>query len=105
MPEILGKGPLPRRGALYWEFHNFNLKTMKMQSGWQQAARMGKWKAIRLKPGAAIELYDLSADISESRDVAAQNPKVVQQMEKILRSYHTPPRPHDKGRAQPVTDL
>jgi arylsulfatase A-like enzyme len=102
IPEILGKGPLPKREALYWEFHNFNLKTMKMQLGWQQAARMGNWKAVRLKPGGPIELYDLSADVSESRNVAAENPKVVGQMEGILRTYHTPPRPHDKGRAEPV---
>jgi arylsulfatase A-like enzyme len=105
MPEILGKGLLAKREALYWEFHNFNLKTMQMQPGWQQAARMGQWKAIRLKPGAPVELYDLSADPSESRDVAASNREVVERMERILREYHTPPRPHNKGRATPVTDL
>ncbi len=101
-PEILGKGPLQKREALYWEFHNFNLKTMKWQGEMRQAARAGNWKAVKQKPSAAMELYDLSADVSESRDAAAENPAVVARMERILRACHTPPRPHDKGRAQPA---
>ena len=50
---------------LYWEFH---------ERGFQQAVRMGKWKALRLKVGAPLELYDLDADRGEARDVAALHP-------------------------------
>ena len=39
-----------RTTFFYWEFH---------ERGFQQAVRMGRWKAVRLKPGTALELYDL----------------------------------------------
>lgn len=105
LPEILRRGPLPKREALYWEFHNFNLKTMKFQGEMRQAARMGNWKAVRQRPSGPLELYDLSTDIGESRDVSSSHPQVVGQIEQILRQYHTVPRPHDKGRAEPVINL
>lgn len=105
LPEILGKGPLPKREALYWEFSNFNLKTMKWQGEMRQAARLGKWKGIRHKPDGPMELYDLSADLAETKDLAASNPEVVKRIEGVMRESHTSPRPHDKGRATPVRDL
>ena len=50
--------------VLYWEFH---------ERGFQQAVRMGRWKAVRLKNGAPLELYDLQTDRNEEREVAAAN--------------------------------
>ena len=50
---------------------------------------MGKWKAVRLKKGAALELYDLDADAGETRDVAAQNPGVVARVEEYLKGART----------------
>jgi len=105
MPEMLGKGKLDAGRALYWEFHNFNLKTMKWQGEMRQAARLGRWKGIRHKPDGPMELYDLSADRGETKDVAASNAEVVKRMEAAMRESHKPPRPHDKGRAVPVRDL
>lgn len=68
--------------ALYWEFHEGKTSS--------QAIRKGKWKAVRQDPDGLIELYDLSQDISESRNVAAQNPDVIQTMESILSGARTP---------------
>jgi arylsulfatase A len=65
---------------LYWEFH---------ESGFQQAARIGRWKAIRLKPESPLELYDLDADAHEAHDVAAAHPDVVARMERYLKSART----------------
>jgi arylsulfatase A-like enzyme len=65
---------------LYWEFH---------ERGFQQAVRMGKWKAVRLKPEAALELYDLEADGAETRDVAAANPDVIAKIEHYLKGART----------------
>ena len=56
---------------LYWEFYSPEFR---------QAARWGKWKAVRLKRGGPLELYDLSVDPKESRDVAAEHPDVVARM-------------------------
>ncbi len=67
---------------LYWEFYEGEGK---------QAVRFGNWKAIR-EPmfTGAITLYDLSRDIGETKNVAAENPKIVAQAEQYLRAAHTP---------------
>jgi arylsulfatase A-like enzyme len=65
----------PQRAAgerfLYWEFYDPEFR---------QVARWGKWKALRLKRGGPLELYDLSRDPKESRNLAAQHPDIVKHM-------------------------
>jgi arylsulfatase A-like enzyme len=70
----------PQHEFLYWEFH---------ERGFQQAVRMGVWKAVRLKKDAALELYNLDSDPREEHDVAAANPDVVQKIEAYLRTART----------------
>jgi arylsulfatase len=36
-----------------------------------------------------VELYNLKKDISESNDLAAKNPEVLAQIQKIMKSQHT----------------
>ena len=50
---------------------------------------MGKWKAVRLKPGEPLELYDLETDGHETRNVAASNPDVVAKIETYLKTART----------------
>jgi arylsulfatase A len=76
---LLGKAGV-EHAPLYWEFH---------ESGFQQAARIGRWKAVRLKPGAALELYDLESDVHETTDVAASHADIVARMERYLSSART----------------
>ena len=64
----------------YWEFH---------ERGFQQAVRMERWKAVRLKPGSPLELYDLDGDSHEEHDVAAANPDVVARIESYLKTART----------------
>ena len=72
-PTLLGQETKQRRHEfLYWEFH---------ERGFQQAVRMGNWKAVRLKPGAPLELFDLANDPAEAKDVAASNPAVIAAIE------------------------
>ena len=68
---------------LYFEFH---------ERGFDQAARIGDWKAVRHGVKQPIELYDLKADLAESRDVAAEHPEVVQQFVDFLKTARTESR-------------
>ena len=65
---------------LYWEFH---------ERGFDQAARHGKWKAIRQGINGPIELYDLDADIGETNNVADQQPEIVADFQKYFKSART----------------
>jgi arylsulfatase A-like enzyme len=79
-PAVRGE-TAPMHEYLYWEFH---------ERGFQQAVRTGKWKAVRLKPRAPLELYDLDADRKEERDVAASHADVVARIETYLKTARTP---------------
>jgi arylsulfatase A len=65
---------------MYWEFH---------ERGFQQAVRMGEWKAVRLKKDAPLELYDLPDDPTEQRNIAERHPDVVAKIEKYLATART----------------
>ena len=72
------------RAFLYREFAGY---------GGQQSIRVGDWKAIRqkLRKGPIVtELYQLSEDPSESQNVAAEHPDIVQDLEKRMAEQHTP---------------
>lgn len=67
-----------RRGgerAFYWEFH---------EGGFQQAVRVGRWKAVRTAADRPTELYDLSRDPGEGLDLAAREPRRVRRLEEAL---------------------
>jgi len=70
----------PTHPGFYWEFH---------ERGFQQAARMGDWKAVRLRKDAPIELYNLRTDPAERHDVAAANLAVVKKLDAYLASART----------------
>ena len=80
LPALLGRPQTNRHDFLYWEFH---------ERGFQQAVRMGDWKAVRLAPGEPLELYNLSTDLGEKQNVAAQNPEVVAKIEAYLKTART----------------
>ncbi len=77
LPTLLGRDRQRKHKYLYWEFFN------------RQAIRMGKWKAVRLKPDADLELYDLSEDIGETNNVAAEHPRVVKRIEEHFADART----------------
>jgi len=82
---------------LYWEFYGFDAQESELRANTlAQAARWGEWKAVR-RPGAAMELYNLKTDVSESTDVASTNPELAAKMQAYLDSAHVEPRPHNTG--------
>ena len=97
LPTIRGeKQQLPDR--FYWEFH---------ERGFSQATRLGKWKAVRNgSPASPIEVYDLSADPSERRNIAADHPEIVEKASRFLEQARTasddwPIRPTGRPRKRP----
>jgi arylsulfatase A-like enzyme len=80
MTRTLLDQPQQGHAFMYWEFH---------ERGFQQAVRMGEWKALRLKPGEPLELYHLERDPAEKQNVAAANPDVVAKIEAYLKTART----------------
>jgi len=80
VPTLLGEEGQKQHEFLYWEFH---------EGGSKQAVRMGDWKAVREKPGAPLELFNLQHDISEAHDIAAKHPEIVQKIEAYLAHART----------------
>ena len=66
--------------AFYWEFH---------ERGFQQAVRMGRWKAVRLAKDAPLELYDLTSDPGEQQNVRASHPDIIEKIDAYLRTART----------------
>ena len=64
---------------LYWEFH---------EQGGKQAIRKGKWKAVRLNvrknPDGPIQLYDLSNDLGETKNLADKHPDLIKEMARLM---------------------
>ena len=55
------------------------------KNGRVEAVRRGQWK---LRPAKnKPELYDLDADISESKNLAADNPEIVAELQKLIADY------------------
>lgn len=92
VPELLGlSAQQERHEYLYWEFHN------EIWSS-SQAIRMGNWKGIRRKPGAALEIYDLEKDVAERQDVASDYPEIVEKVEAYMDGARTESRIWPLGR-------
>lgn len=84
LPTLFSKGEQKEHDYLYWEFHEANGR---------QAIRKGNWKAMRQnissKNGPVFELYDLSKDLHEDNNVAAQYPEIAAELNNMLDSVRT----------------
>jgi len=93
VPELTGTGKQAQHDYLYWEFY---------ESGGKRAVRMGKWKAVCNKlhgnPDAPVELYDVTEDLGEEHDVAADHPELVAKARRYFAEAHTP---HARWRFRP----
>ena len=79
VPTLRGQAQKPHE-FLYWEFH---------ERGFHQGVRHQNWKAVRYGVKQPLELYDVSTDIGERTNVAAQNPDVVKRIETYLATART----------------
>jgi len=77
VPTLLGNGEQKPREYLYWN------------SG-KHAIRVGKWKGLGSPENLA--LYDLSQDIAEENDLAAEHPEIVKTLSDYIASAWKQPR-------------
>ena len=83
LPTLLGKKDQQKQHKyLYWELYESNKPNC--------AIRFGKWKGVVLdrRKGLNIELYDMSSDQGESKNLAAQYPEVVDEIRKMMVEAH-----------------
>lgn len=74
LPTLMGREQKEHE-FLYWEF---------FERGFQQAVRHGPYKAIRLKQGQPLRLFNVTKDPAEKTNIAAQHPDVVEKIERYL---------------------
>ncbi|HSH18980.1 MAG TPA: arylsulfatase [Draconibacterium sp.] len=81
LPTLLGQEDQAQHDYLYWEFH---------EKGGRQALRKENWKLVRYNvfdpDKATTELYDLSIDVGEENNVAAENSEIVSKLVKLMNS-------------------
>jgi arylsulfatase A-like enzyme len=72
LPHLTGENAEPPHATLYWRF------------GKQWAVRHGDWKLVVANGGSGKpELYNLADDISEAKDLAAEHPDKVAELQKL----------------------
>ena len=99
VPTLLGRDDQQKHDYLYWEFHEQNGK---------QAVRKGQWKGVRLQVGTdkpVFELYDLSDDIHEDHNVAAEHPEIAAELNALIDSCHIESELFDFGREKQANGI
>ncbi len=81
VPELLGQSNQAKHEYLYWEL------------GTRQGLRKGNWKAVRNSTKnklGDVEIYDLTNDVGEANNLAAQRPELAADFLKLLQAARTP---------------
>ncbi|MBL8812392.1 MAG: sulfatase-like hydrolase/transferase, partial [Planctomycetaceae bacterium] len=82
VPTLLGEQAAgraqPQHEYLYWEL------------GAWTAIRQGDWRAVRSKPNATWELYNVATDPGESNNLATSNPQILSKLESLAEKAHSP---------------
>ncbi len=92
VPTLTGEGTQPEHEYLYWEFY---------EQGSRQSVRFGNWVAIRQPMlTGSVQLFDLSVDLAQKKDLSAQHPELVEKAQQYMDSAHIPhPDWQPRGRA------
>lgn len=91
LPHLDGKTDIPR-DTLYWRY------------GEQYAVRKGSWKLVKTRK-SGTELFDLSSDVAEEKNLASSNPEKLRELESLLADWDSQLaeplwKPRSGGRAQ-----
>jgi uncharacterized sulfatase len=81
VPTLLGRSDQRQHDYLYWTFY-------ERGGGW--AVRAGQWKAVQQPLNTPLRLYDLSKDIGEERDLAAEQPDIASKLVAQMQAAYVP---------------
>jgi uncharacterized sulfatase len=81
VPTLLGEPKQREHDHLYWAFY---------EGPAGQALRQGKWKAIQQPYHSPVRLYELSRDIGEEHDLAAENADLVRELTAKMNAANVP---------------
>jgi arylsulfatase A-like enzyme len=85
---LLGKSSPQRTKPLFWEYgrnDKFGRPPRKRDQSPNLAIRDGKWKLLVNADGNGAELYDMTADVNEEHNLAAEHPDIARRLtEKTL---------------------
>jgi len=81
LPVLVGKS-VTRPHLLYWQYD------FAISDPWSISLRDGRWKLLANAALDQFELHNLTADIAEKQNLAAQHPDRVQAMTAAMRKLH-----------------
>jgi arylsulfatase A len=81
-PLLTGRGPAPQR-SLFWHFPHYTNQGSRPCG----AMREGRWILVEYYDEETVELYDLSVDAGETRDLAAREPARAAAMRAALAAW------------------
>jgi len=84
------------RADIFWHYPHYGKKG-DFPAG---AVREGNWKLIENYENNLVELYDIERDLSETKNLAARHPEVVQRLREKLRHFRK-----DTGAKMPTSDI
>ncbi|WP_139957017.1 arylsulfatase [Flavicella sediminum] len=81
LPSLLNEKNQKTHDYLYWEY---SIK------GGRKAVRMGKWKGVLYNAtnNSEVELYNLELDETESTNIAAAHPEIVEKIKQLMKDAH-----------------
>jgi arylsulfatase A-like enzyme len=84
LPFLKDSNKMDSEKVLLWHYPN-NWTTVNLKGiSWGTALRKGNWKLIYFHKYKTLELYDLSNDISEEKDLAAKYPEKVKELADLM---------------------
>jgi arylsulfatase A-like enzyme len=84
LPTLLQKGTQRQHDYLYWECHELNGR-----GAIRKRNPRGVRYNVSVDPNSPLELYDLAKEPGETNNVAAQNGRVVQELDQLIKGART----------------
>lgn len=90
VPSLTGGRVQYSHEYLYWELPAYDwTNNIYLVNGLQQAIRVADWKLLRHDSHNPWELYNLSTDTGETRDIAEDQPEIVSRLANMIETHRT----------------